>query len=137
MKEVCCNILPSLLKRPGAFSAGVREEVQTTSSSTFFFLFVFLSLPLAVVAAVSPALAVACARLGRRQRLHAQDLVDLSEGHQPQGVLRAQGGVQRFISADVKATFFSWPLRAQKRPGNCKWVEEWWGGWFGLSHQKP
>lgn len=57
--------------------------------STFFFLFVFLSLPFpfARVAAIPSTFAVACAGLGRRQRLHAQDLVDLAEGNQAQSVL--------------------------------------------------
>lgn len=62
--------------------------------STFFFLFVLLSLPfpLARVAAIPSTFAVACTGLGRRQRLHAQDLVDLAEGNQAQSVLRAERG---------------------------------------------
>ena len=60
------------------------------------FLFVFftlaLAVPVAAVAGVSPALAVASAGLGRRQGLHAQHLVDLTECQQPQRVLEMRNG---------------------------------------------
>ncbi len=64
---------------------------QRSSALHFFLLVLFaLSLPFARVAAVPSTLAVAGAGLGRRQGLHAQDLVDLTESKQPQSMLEAE-----------------------------------------------
>lgn len=70
------------------------------SSGVCFFLLVFFALPLsfARVAAVQPPFAVTSAGLGCRQGLHVQDLVDLSEGEQPQGLLPMEGVREKGIS---------------------------------------
>lgn len=70
-------------------------------STLGFFLLVFLALPLPVagVAAVTSALPVAGAGLGRRQRVHAQNLVDLTESQQPQSVLEPETTGRRNVDS--------------------------------------
>lgn len=89
------------------------------SSGVGFFLFVFLALPLAFacVAAVQAAFAVASAGLGRGQRLHAQDLVYLSEGEQPQSLLEREEEEKRdLVSLDPPRRWCSC-----SRPGVVSW----------------
>lgn len=69
------------------------------------FLLVFLALPLPLLNAVQSTFAVAGAGLGRRQGVHVQNLVDLTEGQQPQRVLEGRND-REGRSVELMASFF-------------------------------
>lgn len=81
-------------------SKRLQERPRSSAGSFLLLVLLALSFALARLAAVPPPLPVAGAGFRGRQGLHAQDLVDLPEGEQPQGVLG--GGAEKCESVELK-----------------------------------